>query len=276
MSILIRPVSFLALGMLCSVHSAHGGDLDQVITTPGAPVTLPITEASGWYLRGDISTSVKTRSKPASFSTLSAISSSSSGITTSSSFRENDLSGGVGVGYRINDMFRADATVDVFGGHADIGIDACAGVAAGIPCAISSDGKFTSYSVMANAYIDLATIAKFTPYIGAGIGASHVNWGSFGGTASCAEGACASAANLTVNNSGLSKWRTTWALMAGVSYDLSERTKIDLGYRYSRIPSADMFAYGSSSTLFPTSGATATDGGFDRHEIRAGIRITGW
>lgn len=275
MSIVIRPALLLAFGMFCAVNTANALDLDSAITLPDAPVTLPITEAKGWYLRGDISTSFKTLNRSYSFSTFSG----ASGTPTSSNFRENSLSGGVGVGYRLNDVFRADATVDVFSGSAAVagnGLDVCAGAPGGTTCALSSSGKFTSYSVMANAYVDLATIAKFTPYVGAGIGATQVNWGEFNGTGSCVGGGCGGFADVDVKNAGLSRWRMTWALMAGVSYDLSERAKLDLGYRYSRIPSGNMFAYDSASVAAGASGTQARDGGFDRHEIRAGIRVTGW
>lgn len=279
MPIVIRPAIFLAFGMLCAVNAAYALDLDAAVTLPDAPVTLPITEAKGWYLRGDVGTSFKNLNKSHSFSTFSIANSYRAGAATSSSFKENDLSGGIGVGYRINDVFRADATVDVFSGSAAVsgtGVDTCAGAPGGTTCALSSSGKFTSYSVMANAYLDLATIAKFTPYVGAGIGATQVNWGEFNGTGSCVGGGCGGFADVNIKNPGLSQWRTTWALMAGVSYDLTERAKLDLGYRYSRISSGNMFAYDSASTALGATGTQARDGGFDRHEIRAGFRITGW
>lgn len=271
----------LAFGMLCVANSAHALDLDKALTLPDAPVTLPITETKGWYLRGDISTSFKTPTKSHSFSTFSVANGNRTGTATNSGFKENNLAGGLGVGYRLNDIFRADATVDVFSGSAAVagtGADTCAGAPVGTNCAFSSTGKFTSYSVMANAYVDLATIAKFTPYVGAGIGATQVNWGEFNGTGSCVNGGgvCGATADVNIKNSGLSQWRTTWALMTGVSYDLTERAKLDLGYRYSRVSGGKMFAYDSASTALGAVGAQARDGGFDRHEIRAGLRITGW
>lgn len=280
MSIVIRPTIFLAFGMLFAINTANALDLDDAITLPDAPVTLVITEAKGWYLRGDVSTIFIRPKKAHTFSTFSGAS-YSNGTVTSSSFKENSFSGGIGVGYRFNDVFRADTTVDVFSGSAAVsgtGVDTCAGAPVNTNCALSSSGKFTSYSVMANAYVDLATIAKFTPYVGAGIGAAQVNWGEFNGTGSCVDGGgvCGATADVSVKNAGVSQWRTTWALMAGVSYDLSERAKLDLGYRYSRIPGGNMFSYDTASTALGASGTQARDGGFDRHEIRAGIRISGW
>lgn len=277
MSVVIRPAILITFGLFTAVNAVHALDLDDTITLPDAPVTLPITEAKGWYLRGDVSTSFKTLSSSPSFSTFSGAS-YSSGTVTSSNLKENDLSGGLGVGYRFNDVFRADATVDISTGSASlagIGADSCPGAPGGT-CSISTSGNFTSYTVMANAYVDIATIAKFTPYIGAGIGATQVNWDDFSGTGTCLGGGCGGFTSAQINNSGLSQWRATWALMAGVSYDLSERAKLDLGYRYSRIPSGNMFSYDSTSVGSGASGTQARDGGFDRHQVRAGIRITGW
>ena len=281
MPIVIRPAICFAFGILYAVNAANALDLNKAITLPDAPMTLPITEAKGWYLRGDISTNFKALNKSHSFSTFSAANGNRRGTATHSSFEENKISGGVGVGYRLNDVFRAEASVDVFSGNAAVsgtGVDTCAGAPANTTCALSSRGKFINYSVMANAYVDLATIASFTPYVGAGVGTTQVNWGEFNGVGSCLNGGgvCSVTADVTVKNSGLTQWRTTWALMAGVSYDLSERAKLDLGYRYSRIPGGKMFAYDSASTAFGASGTQARDGGFDRHEIRAGFRISGW
>jgi opacity protein-like surface antigen len=279
MSIVIRPAICLVFGMLCAVNTTHALDLDKAITLPDAPVTLPITEAKGWYLRGDISTSFKTLNRSHSFSTFSVGNSYRAGTATNSNFKENSLSGGVGIGYRFNDVFRADATVDIFSGSGTVSgtsLDRCPGALGGTNCALTSSGKFISYGLMANAYVDLATVAKFTPYVGAGIGATQVNWGEFNGTGSCIGGGCGGVADVNIKNSGLSQWRTTWALMTGVSYELSEKAKLDFGYRYSRTSSGKMFGYDSASTALGASGTQARDGGFDRHEVRVGLRIAAW
>ena len=240
MSIVIRPAICLVFGMLCVVNTTHALDLDKAITLPDAPVTLPITEAKGWYLRGDISTSFKTLNRSHSFSTFSV----------GNSYRAGTVSG--------------------------TSLDRCPGALGGTNCALTSSGKFTSYGLMANAYVDLATVAKFTPYVGAGIGATQVNWGEFNGTGSCIGGGCGGVADVNIKNSGLSQWRTTWALMTGVSYELSEKAKLDFGYRYSRTSSGKMFGYDSASTALGASGTQARDGGFDRHEVRVGLRIAAW
>ncbi|RVP43392.1 porin family protein, partial [Sinorhizobium meliloti] len=56
-------------------------------------------------------------------------------------------------------------------------------------------------------------------------------------------------------------------LMAGVSYDVTDRLKFDAGYRYSQIADGDMFGSG---------GAKGHDDGLSRHEFRVGLRFALW
>ncbi|RVG01622.1 porin family protein, partial [Sinorhizobium meliloti] len=66
---------------------------------------------------------------------------------------------------------------------------------------------------------------------------------------------------------GRDSWRFTYALMAGVSYDVTDRLKFDAGYRYSQIADGDMFGSG---------GAKGHDDGLSRHEFRVGLRFALW
>ena len=64
--------------------------------------------------------------------------------------------------------------------------------------------------------------------------------------------------------------------MAGLSYDITENLKLDVGYRYQNIDSGPMFGYDSDSQLAGASGVQAYDRGFETHEIRAGLRYELW
>lgn len=115
---------------------------------------------------------------------------------------------------------------------------------------------------LANAYIDLGTFAGVTPYVGAGAGFSYgstqgsYNWynvsdGSvYGPTLSPVAGypltqihydnmgnrIPTTPVNYGVQNRAqvtrANTWAFAWALMAGFSYDLTARAKLDVGYRY--------------------------------------------
>ncbi len=62
----------------------------------------------------------------------------------------------------------------------------------------------------------------------------------------------------------------TYALMAGVAYEVAPNVKVDLGYRFSHIAGGDMFGDSAASAT------TGRDGALSRHEIRVGLRITTW
>lgn len=87
----------------------------------------------------------------------------------------------------------------------------------------------TSYTLMFNAYKDLGTYGRFTPYVGAGIGVAYHTMDSPYFTQADGVTQHPHFPERIAGNSDLS---FAWALMAGVGYSLSERTTIDLGYRY--------------------------------------------
>jgi opacity protein-like surface antigen len=122
---------------------------------------------------------------------------------------------------------------------------------------------------MANGYVDLATVAGLTPYLGAGLGVTQLRWSDVSLRTSCVPGAagCSGAAPLNQSFDGKSSWRFTYALMAGVSYDMTERLKLDVGYRYSQI---------ADGGIFNSSDIDGLDDGLARHEIRAGLRMSLW
>ncbi|WP_348649854.1 hypothetical protein [Sinorhizobium sp. BG8] len=131
---------------------------------------------------------------------------------------------------------------------------------------------------MANAYVDIATFAGFTPYVGAGAGMTNVRWDDFSSTASCRNGtaACSGTTYDEVSAPGQDSWRFTYALMAGASYQISEGVKLDFGYRFSDVNGGDMFGYTAAERAAGASGVKGRDDGFQKHEFRAGIRIDLW
>ena len=160
---------------------------------------------------------------------------------------DRPVSGALGVGYRLTDILRADLTAERFDGRfTGTTTDAMAG----------SDhirADLRAVGLMANGYVDLATVAGFTPYVGAGIGATYLDWHDVSTTA--VGGAL----------DGKDSWRFTYALMAGASYDLTERLKLDISYRYSDV---------ADGTMFTGAGQEGRDDGLSRHELRAGLRFS--
>ena len=76
-------------------------------------------------------------------------------------------------------------------------------------------------SIMLNAYYDINTGTKFTPYVGAGLGVAMLK-ASERGTYSDQKSANASDSRKTL----------AWQIGAGVSYSLNNQFNVDFGYRY--------------------------------------------
>lgn len=81
----------------------------------------------------------------------------------------------------------------------------------------------TTTTLMFNGYYDIARFDRFTPYVGAGVGLAYNKTGGVSFTANPA---------LTNVIEGDNRWSLAWSLMAGVGVQLTERTTLDIGYRY--------------------------------------------
>ncbi len=256
--------SVLAFAALAG--SARADDKD-LIDAPEVDITAGEPKA-GLYLRADLGYSPWTGDDDASYRFNDGV---NLGDFDDSRFGK-PLSGGAGIGYQFNDLFRADLTGEFFEGTFEGSgrtAQPCSGAApAGTGCSYDGSADFRAYGFMANGYVDILNVSGFTPYVGAGIGATHVAWGTFTASPNCVDGAgaCGGATFADERYAGEDGWRFTYALMAGVSYSVSDRVTLDIGYRFSDIAGGAMFSGGSSGE----------DAGLRRHEFRAGVRVSLW
>src|SRR3982751_3601684 len=165
--------SFIAAGAATLLSQAAFA-ADMAIAPP--PYAPPVVEDfGGWYLRGDIGFSnqrvdrlnnVLDRNNTSSVQTLNF---NSAGIF------------GVGVGYRVNNWFRADLTGQYRGNANFKATDRFTGTAGGVPYngIDNYGGSKSEWLVMANAYVDLGTWWCITPFIGAGVGGARVSISNF-------------------------------------------------------------------------------------------------
>src|SRR5690606_15452208 len=168
-----------ALAIMASAQ-AIAADYDPPIFVEEAPEWVPVEIGSGWYLRGDVTYTVDTEPRELfgyrTFDIGSGTYGSDSFDTTS--LGENFSFGG-GVGYHFNDWLRFDATLDAGKLGCDgstSSIDACPGGPAGTTCRSEDSAKAFAWSGLLNGYVDIATIAGFTPYVGAGAGYTYLRW----------------------------------------------------------------------------------------------------
>ena len=192
---------------------------------------------SGWYLRGDIGYR------------LNSVGSVDSSTPVTSQSYENALSGTLGFGYKYR-WFRADLTLD-------------RGVPAGFKgttaAALSQPqytSKVNSLSAMANLYFDLGTWFGFTPYIGGGAGATKL------------ESASSNDSSLPPPSPEISgkSLNFSWAVMAGVAYQVTPSWMIDVGYRYLTL--GDVAMIGSTGANNPAVLKNVT-----AQEARIGVRF---
>ncbi len=128
---------------------------------------------------------------------------------------------------------------------------------------------------MANGYVDLGTYVGITPYVGAGAGIHlselerperhHILRRRRRGPAP------PSAAVGGTSRGGEDGWSFTYALMAGVAYDLTQNFKLDVGYKYRNIDGGDMFGWDSPQTF-----GDGSHGNIETHEVRLGLRYELW
>lgn len=275
-----------ALAVLAALGApAFAADLDQIIPAPVEDGYVPVEIGSGWYIRGDISYDLSTDTT-GSYQTYDGVAFSTNPYDNFELGTAFDVS--AGVGYQFNSWLRADATLGYWGrsvNGADTSPAPCTTFVTGIdPTAINcrsvDSTKIAAWESMANVYADLGTYVGVTPYIGAGAGFTHISYSDLTNTAYCTNAAGAdvpvggSSCPITSFHGGAKSWRFTWALAAGASYDLTKNTKIDLGYRYSRVAGGDMFNWPIGT--IGASGVQGQDDGFDQHTFKAGLRYAIW
>jgi opacity protein-like surface antigen len=161
----MRSVKSLLAAGAATLFSTAAFAADMAIAPP--PYAPPVVEEfGGWYLRGDIGFSnqrvdrlnnVLDRNNTSSVQT--------NNFNTAGIF-------GLGVGYKVNNWFRADVTGEYRGNSSFFGTDRITYVGG-----VGTDTYHATkneWVVLANAYVDLGTWWCITPFIGAGVGGARV------------------------------------------------------------------------------------------------------
>ncbi|MBY0610704.1 MAG: outer membrane beta-barrel protein [Beijerinckiaceae bacterium] len=264
----IAGAAIAGLAMV-SAKSAVAGDLAPPPILPPAPVveTLCCTNEAGWYLRGDISVGANVSDKH-SLRTTPA-SATASGVVGYNDDLGASVAGGVGVGYAVNSWLRFDGTVEYRGGSKLSSVDyygpnAANGFTTGKDF---YSGNVSSVVGLVNGYVDLGTWYCLTPYIGGGVGVAYNRIDGFtdiGYSVPVPPGGTAGA-----YYKGGTSTNFAWALMAGVSYDVTSNLKLDLGYRYLNLGKAQT---GSSVPQFGPPTYVYTQKDIQSHDVRLGMR----
>lgn len=308
---------FLAGAATFVSGAATAADLPPPPIPEPAPYLAPaaIAEFSGWYLRGDVGIGINDRPKFKTSPDPVLTGTPPAGVTFTSAptygFQNENLSASgfidAGVGYQFNNWFRFDVTGEYrgVGGHFS-GIDQynTVGTYVGpVPPGFTGagphgytgslrnfyTGHLSSIVAMANGYVDLGSWNGLTPYVGAGVGISHnmlrgLNDSGFNYVTLTDGGAGAGAGSQTTGYPSGGYWgnrsNTTfaWALMAGLSYNVTSNAKLELGYRYLNLGS---FKSGQQHCFLPGGGIGGVASGcaytlqtqrLGSHDFRIGMR----
>lgn len=257
----------LAASVLIAVASAPAAGAD-LYDPPVIKYDPPAQKVSfgGWYLRGHIGMSNQ-RFRGLDYFRFDNPDLSLQWLDRGG-FASAPIFGG-GVGYAFNSWLRADVTAEYRGKSSFSALDRyefIAGPAIGAWGTNQYTAKKSEWLLLANAYADLGTFHGITPYVGAGIGTSRNTISHFNDT------------NVITNGGGYAgagtQWQLAWALHAGVGYDVTERTTIDLGYSYVNLGNATT---GQAFNYSPDPAFSAPNDGFKfrglhSHDLKLGIR----
>ena len=254
--------SLIAAGAASLLSSAaFAADMPMIAPPPPMYAPPPVEDFGGWYLRGDIGFSNQHVSRLNNVLDVGNTTSVQNlGFNTAGIF-------GLGVGYRVNNWFRADVTGEYRGNSQFFGTDAIT-----YPGGFGTDTYHATKSewvVLANAYVDLGTWWCMTPFIGAGVGTARVGISNFTDQGIANNGAGALPGLAFGDNT--SKWNFAWALHAGVAYKVTPNFTVELAYRYLDMGdglTGDLRTFdGTNNINNPT-----TFKGITSHDLKIGVR----
>jgi len=258
----LKVTSFISAVALFAVAAQTGARAADLPLPPLAPPPIEEYVASGWYLRGDIGMSnqgVKELFNQ-QYTTASSVQ------TVQKDFDSAPLFG-LGFGYQWNTWLRTDVTGEYRGKANFHGLDIVK-TSTNTMLTDQYTGSKSEWLVLANIYADLGTWYSFTPFIGAGIGASYNTISNFTDTCATVSG-CPGGSVAT--GATASKWNFAWAVHAGVSYKVNSQLSLEFAYRYVDLGNAmsgDLMTFqGTNNVYNPMEFRRITS-----HDVKFGVR----
>ncbi len=263
----------LAGALALGASAATAADLAYPAPPPPEPLGLKGTISSGFYLRGDIGVGSQSYDElDVKLNNAPVIATGVTSFSTVKPDRGFAAFAGVGIGYQFNSYLRFDLTGEYRGGSFN-GRDQIS-YNFGVPTNQTNiyRADVATFVALANAYIDLGTWNCLTPYLGVGIGmANHTVSGLADNGVNQAVGAAFANASYAYGDSA-SKTNLAWALMAGVSYDVTSNLKLDIGYRYLNMGDGPTVGLRGAQGLLTNPSSSVRFKGIDSHDVRIGMR----
>jgi opacity protein-like surface antigen len=264
----MRSVKYLLAAGAASLLSSAALAADMAIAPPPTSYAPPpVEDFGGWYLRGDIGFSnqnVKNvlDTNSAAYNNVA--------VSQTSSFGSAGIYGG-GVGYQVNNWFRADVTGEYRGKSNFTGLDVITGTgpAAGFVGTDAYTATKSELLFLANAYVDLGTWWCVTPFIGAGIGTARVSIGDFTDTGDFINGGQKHSFNYAGQ---ASQWNFAWAVHAGLAYKVSPGLTLELAYSYVNLGNGLTGPTSSFDQVTNTTHAPFSYNSITSNDVKLGLR----
>lgn len=266
----IARIVSAATSFLATLGVAHGADLG------GKPVIETVQpEGRAFYIRGDFGYAFN---EIGGFSQPDVLDNGGSFVSSRVGHAPYI---GAGIGWRFTNWLRFDLT-----GEYRFSADATAqdylqtnlhGPDGQLTASTKYSGEFTSILGLANVYFDLPEWHGITPYVGGGIGFARNKFSDFTTSSHGSFLDFSTGKMTTQDTSGFASDKAeisfAWALMAGLSVDVSERAKLDLGYRYVNLGGKVAVSSNIINCVCGTVASPMTGDDLESHEIRVGLRF---
>lgn len=255
----MRSVKLIIAAGAATLLSQAALAADMAIAPPPQMYAPPpvVEDFGGWYLRGDIGFSNQR---------VERLNNVLDTVGSPTSVQNNNFGTagifGLGVGYKVNNWFRADVTGEYRGNSQFFGTDRLtyAGPSYGVDTYNATKNEWV---VLANAYVDLGTWWCITPFIGAGVGGARVAINGFTDTNTPTSG--------VAFGDNVAKWNFAWAAHAGIAYKVSPNFTVELAYRYLDMGdglTGDLRTFNGVNTVYnPTTFKNITS-----HDLKLGVR----
>lgn len=230
----MRSVKFFVAAGAASLLSsmAYAADMPSIMPPPPQQYYAPpVEDFGGWYLRGDVGmTSSSAKLHVNAYDTLP----SGTVLQQLGHGFDGGMSYDLGVGYRFNNWFRADITGEYRAKVGFNGTDFLNFPNGGGQLSDVYNGGYKSWVGLVNAYVDLGTWWCLTPFIGAGVGAAHIQTTGFqdSGALFTNVGGQNVVTGASYFANGASTTNFAWAAHAGVAYKVTNNFTVELAYRY--------------------------------------------
>jgi opacity protein-like surface antigen len=259
----MRSVKFVVAAGAASLLSSVAFAADMAIAPP--PMYSPppmVEEFGGWYLRGDIGMTNQ------SAKNIDSLTARTFPTTTVGLGFDSSTLFDLGVGYRFNNWFRADA-IGQYRGRANLHGSDNVFLGATDVEADNYAGSKSEWVVMANAYVDLGTWWCITPFIGAGVGGSYNKLSGFRDDGVRYNAGTLSNSVTYFADNG--KWNFAWAAHAGLAYKVTPGFTVELAYSYMDLGDAAPGNYRAFDNSI--SGATSIKiKDITSHDLKLGVR----